>query len=64
MASKIRTKRWLSGVARQNQQYWYRCVRLLGSKSQNVFNPTLEDLKAFFCEKLHFESEQFAPLRL
>jgi hypothetical protein len=58
LLSKIRNNRWLRAVARQNQQYWYRMLRIRLSGRQTIFNPSVDDLKAFFSRLDHF-----APLR-
>jgi hypothetical protein len=57
--SKIEKGRWLSCVGRQNQQYWYRCLRKCSSRQANVINPALSHLKDFLFGKT---SEQFEPL--
>jgi len=61
LLSKIGGGGWLKGVARQNQQYWYRCLRVWASRQANVIKPTLFHLKAFLFGKT---SEHFEPLFL
>jgi hypothetical protein len=58
---KIGEDRWLSLVVRQNQQYWFRCLRNWASRQANVIKPTLFHLKAFLFDKT---SEHFEPLFL
>jgi hypothetical protein len=61
LCSKIEENRWLSSVVRQNQQYWYRCLREWASRQANVIKPALFHLKAFLFGKT---SEHFEPLFL
>jgi hypothetical protein len=61
LCSKIDGNRWLSSVVRQNQQYWYRCLREWASRQGNVVKPALFHLKAFLFGKT---SEHFEPLFL
>ncbi|MDO9558510.1 MAG: hypothetical protein Q7I89_02365 [Syntrophales bacterium] len=57
LRSKIEENRWLSSVVRQNQQYWYRCLRAWASRQATVIKPALSHLKAFLFGKTseHFE---------
>jgi len=61
LSNKIEANRWLSSVVRQNQQYWYRCLRNWASRQANVIKPTLFHLEAFLFDKT---SEHFEPLFL
>lgn len=61
LCSKIEEDRWPSSVVRQNQQYWYRCLRAWASRQANVIRPTLFHLKAFLFGRT---SENFEPLFL
>jgi hypothetical protein len=59
LLNKIEKGRWLSCVVRQNQQYWYRCLRKWSSRQANVIKPALSHLKDFLFGKT---SEQYEPL--
>lgn len=61
LCSKIQENCWFSGVVRQNQQYWYRCLRAWVSRQANVIKPTLFHLKTFLFDKT---PEHFEPLLL
>jgi len=58
---KIAECRWFSCVVRQNQQYWYRCLREWASRQANVIKPALSHLKDFLFGKT---SEHLEPLFL
>ena len=64
LQSKIRDNHWLRCVFRQNQQYWYRCLRLWGSRIYNVVKPAIETLALFFSEKIFLVTEHCEPLPL
>ena len=59
LRSRIEKGRWLSDMARQNQQYWYRRLRQWSSAQANVITPALSHLNDFLLCKT---SEQFDPL--
>jgi hypothetical protein len=59
LLNKIEKGRWLSFVVRQNQQYWYRCLRTGSSRQANVIKPALFHLKDFLFGKT---SDHFEPL--
>lgn len=61
---KITEGRWVKGIARQNQQYWYRCLRLWSSRLCNVLRPPVDAIASFFSGKIFSVTEQCAPLRL
>jgi len=64
LAGKIMDNQWLRGVVRQNQQYWYGCLRTWASRLSNVNLPSLAQLQSFLSERLFFVTEHFAPLRI
>ena len=61
---KITESRWVKGVERQNQQYWYRCLRLWRSRRCNVRKPSIDSIASFFSGKILPVTEQCAQLRL
>ena len=64
LLSKIGGGGWLKGVARQNQQYWYRCLRFWVSGRCNVKQPAVDSIASFFSEKIFPATDHFAPLRI
>jgi hypothetical protein len=64
LLKKIEESRWVKGVERQNQQYWYRCFRSWNSRFCNVLKPSVDSIASFFSEKIFPVTEQFEPLRL
>jgi hypothetical protein len=64
LLKKITENRWVGGFVRQNQQYWYRCLRFWSSGRCNVSRPTIDSIALFFSEKLFPVKEHFAPLHL
>jgi hypothetical protein len=45
LLARITDHRWLSYVPRQNQQYWYRGLRLQGFRLKNVSSPDRETME-------------------
>ncbi len=64
LLEKIAHNRWIRDVVRQNQQYWYRCLRFSLSRRCNVIKPAIDSIASFFSEKLFSVTEHFAPLRI
>lgn len=64
LIGKIMDNRWLRGVVRQNQQYWYGCLKTWASRLGNVNFPSLIHLQSFLSERIFFVTEYFAPLRI
>lgn len=48
LIGKTKSCRWQSGIKRQNQQYWYKGVRLQGLRHKNSDVITMEVLKGLF----------------
>ena len=64
LLKKIMENGWVRGVVRQNQQYWYRCLRTWASRLGNVKLPSSAHLESFFSERIFPVTEHFAPLRI
>ena len=64
LLKKITENGWVRGVVRQNQQYWYRCLRFRISGRCNVNKPAIDSIALFFSEKIFPVTEHFAPLRI
>jgi len=64
LLKKIVENGWIRGVARQNQQYWYRCLRFRVSGRCNVNRPAVDSIESFFSARLFPVTEHFAPLRI
>lgn len=64
LLSKIAKNGWIRGVVRQNQQYWYRRLRLSLSGRFNVKQPAVDSIESFFFERIFPVTEHFAPLRI
>lgn len=45
IVGKIKVNRWRGGVARQNQQYWYKGTVLQGRRYKNTNDVTMEVLR-------------------
>jgi hypothetical protein len=45
LLARITDCRWLSSIPRQNQQYWYRGLRLQGFRLKNVSSPDRETME-------------------
>jgi len=61
---KITGNQWFKDVVRQNQQYWYRCLRVWSSRGGNVKDPLLLHLQSFLSSRIFPVAEYLAPLRL
>ena len=61
---KITENCWIKGVCRQNQQYWYRCLRKWASRLENVKLPSSAHLELFLSARIFSVTEYFAPLRI
>lgn len=48
LLKKIRYSRWRSSVTRQNQQYWFKVLRMKLYRYRNVDSISIEDVKNYF----------------
>jgi len=64
LLKKIMENGWVRGLARQNQQYWYRCLRAWACRLGNVKLPSSEHLESFLSARIFSVTEHFAPLRI
>jgi len=64
LLKKIMENGWIRGVVRQNQQYWYRCLRFRVSGRCNVKQPAVDAIASFFSERIFPVTGHFAPLRI
>ena len=64
LLKKIIENGWIRGVARQTQQYWYRCLRFRVSGRCNVNRPAVDSIASFLSERIFLVTDDFAPLRI
>jgi len=64
LAAKITNNRWLRSVSRQNQQYWFHCLRMWTSRLSNATLLSLAHLESFVSARIFSVTEHFAPLRM
>lgn len=64
LVKKITENRWAEGIARQNQQYWHRCLKVWVSRGGNVKDPSLLHLQSFLSSRIFSVTEYLAPLRM
>jgi hypothetical protein len=64
LLKKIMENGWVRGVVRQNQQYWYHCLRKWASRLENVKLPSSAHLESFLSARIFPVIEHFAPLRI
>jgi hypothetical protein len=64
LVKKIKESRWAEGVTRQNQQYWYRGLKVWASRRDNVKDPSILHLQSFLSSRMFPITEYFAPLRM
>jgi len=64
LLNKVTESGWVRGVVRQNQQYWYHCLRKWASRLGNVKLPSSVHLESFISARIFPVTEHFAPLRI
>jgi len=64
LLKKITETRWVMGIVRQNQQYWYHCLRTWASRLENVKLPSSAHLQSFLSARIFPVTEHFAELRI